>query len=77
MPCQFCGFDRKVKTYNETLRTNEYLPLYEAASTKLALMNVAFDQDDFRVDECLDFLCKEKILTLQNWSKIGHLSISG
>ena len=104
---KFCGFDRKVNTYNETLRTNEYLPLYEAASTKLArkthvdimnkvqvniyaaglhrqgsgavhrytmmeladrfaLMNVAFDQDDFRVDECLDFLCKEKILTLQN-----------
>ena len=33
---------------------------------RFALMNVAFDQDDFRVDECLDFLCKEKILTLQN-----------
>jgi len=29
-------------------------------------INVKSDQDDFRVDECLDFLCKEKILTLQN-----------
>ena len=38
---------------------------------RFALMNVAFDQEDFRVDECLDFLCKEKIPPLQNWSKIG------
>ena len=27
---------------------------------RFALMNVTFDQEDFRVDECLDFLCKEK-----------------
>ena len=94
---KFCGFDRKVKTYNETLRTNEYLPLYDAASTKLArkthvdimnkvqvniyaaglhrqgsgavhrytmmeladrfaLMNVAFEQEDFRVDEQLEII---------------------
>ena len=89
---KLCGIDRKVKTFNEETRDNEYLPLYEAASTKLArkthvdimnkvqvniyaaglhrqgsaavrrytmmeladrfaLMNVAFDQEDFRVNE--------------------------
>jgi len=70
---KFCGFDRKVKTYNETLRTNAYLPLYEAGlhrqgsaavhrytmmepADRFALMNVAFGQEDFRVDENLEIL---------------------
>ena len=92
---KICGVDREVKTFNEETRDNEYLPLYEAASTKLArkthvdimnkvqvniyaaglhrqgsgavhrytmmeladrfaLMNVAFEQEDFRVDEKLE-----------------------
>ena len=31
-----CGIDRKVPVYNEQSKTNEYKPLYEQSSTKLA-----------------------------------------
>ena len=94
---KLCGLDREVKTFNEETRDNEYMPLYEAASTKLArkthvdimnkvqvniyatglhrqgsgavhrytmmeladtfaLMNVALDQEDYRVDVNLDII---------------------
>lgn len=97
---KICGVDREVKTFNEETRDNEYLPLYEAASTKLArkthvdimnkvqvniyaaglhrqgsaavhrytmmeladrfaLMNVAFDQEDYRVNENLEVIFRD------------------
>lgn len=31
-----CGIDRKVEVYDEATQTNNYIPLYEAASSKLA-----------------------------------------
>lgn len=97
---KICGVDREVKTFNEETRDNEYLPLYEAASTKLArkthvdimnkvqvniyaaglhrqgsaavhrytmmeladrfaLMNVAFDQEDYRVNENMEVIFRD------------------